>query len=76
MTERSLPSLYGGNKAKLGEILMQSSLPNGQNEPAVIGLRVPSGVFLIQDERRGTFYKSECTSHVPMFRNSDQSVEW
>lgn len=78
MTEFSLPSLYAGNKTKLGELLVASTGEAGQGEvtPTLLAMRFPSGMFVLEDELRGRFYGSECRSHIPLIRNFKHGNEW
>ncbi len=81
MTEYTIPNLYSGNKAKLGEAIFLDT-PTGEDFPPLIFFRGPE-TFLIRDSNDSTddyiFVDGEkVISHTPLYRCSmiSETQEW
>jgi hypothetical protein len=78
MVEFTLPALFTGNRAKLGEVLIHSD-PSGPvtdlNE-VVLGMRMPA--LLVVRGVGGSFVHSPCSlhSHSRVYRKSAYGQEW
>lgn len=72
--EFSLPDLYTGNRSKLGEVMLDATLPS---DPAdllklFVGMRLPS-VFLDKD---GNQYAFGIESHIPNYQTHSHNHQW
>ena len=78
MVEFSLPSIFTGNRTKLGEVLIdaQADLPIDVNK-AVVGLRLPK-VLIVRDPEAGVLNLGGCSldAHAPIFRRPESGPEW
>lgn len=77
MCEFSLPSLYTGNKSKLGEVLVSATSPVDRRDllRSVQALRVPGRFFLRQGQHL-TPAACGLVAHSPLFRHFDRDHEW
>lgn len=74
MVEFSLPSLFLGNRSKLGEVLIQSAEPIGDNVlDLVIGARLPGFAILFNPSHQ---FHCGLTSHVPMYELRPHDHIW
>ncbi|WP_145986961.1 hypothetical protein [Bradyrhizobium vignae] len=67
MVEFSLPTLYTGNRSKLGEVLISSTDYAGESG-SVLGLRLP-GRFLSVKEGDVYMWRSSLTSHSAIYEH-------
>lgn len=78
MVEFSLPSLFTGNRAKLGEVLLMADpVQPEEYDDVFVGMRLPN-VLVLKDSVTGAMIQSDCSlqSHSPSFRHTICSVEW
>jgi hypothetical protein len=79
MVEFSLPALFTGNKAKLGEVLIRAdeTPTSTDNRNFVLAMRLP-GVLLLKDAASGQMQAvaSSLDSHSPMYRARMNDNEW
>ncbi|MDP2214929.1 hypothetical protein [Phenylobacterium sp.] len=78
MVEFSLPSLFTGNRAKLGEVLLQADpVEPNDFEDVFVGLRLPN-LLMLKDPESGAMEQSpsSLTAHSPMYRQTTCGVEW
>lgn len=78
MVEFSLPSLFTGNRAKLGEVLLQADPVEPEElEDVFIGLRLPN-LLMLKDPATGDMEQStsSLTAHSPIYRQTTCGVEW
>lgn len=74
MVEFSLPSLFLGNRSKLGEVLIHSKGELGDNPlDLVIGARVPSFAILFNPPHQFQF---GIASHIPMYELRPHDHIW
>lgn len=78
MVEFSLPSLFTGNRAKLGEVLLTADpVEPEEMDDVFLGLRTPN-LLLLKDSATGAMIQSDCSlqAHSPIFRRTTCGVEW
>jgi hypothetical protein len=77
LAEFSLPSLYTGNRSKLGEVFVDAITPLNPANPTdlILGLRIPQ--FLVMKEVAG-LQGAPCAleSHAPIFMVKDHDHTW
>lgn len=78
ISEFSTPSLYTGNKSKLGEVLVDSSQ---RIDPAtlfasVLAMRAPSLMTRNALGGNADWHRTSLGSHSPLFRRVDAGYEW
>jgi hypothetical protein len=79
VTEYSLPSLYTGNKSKLGEVLVRATTQVDSNAPfaSVIGIRAPSFIALMTSGGDDAQISPLSNfAHSPLMRLSAAEYEW
>lgn len=77
MVEFSLPSLFTGNRSKLGEVLLDAD-PSVVEPPEIVfvGLRVPNLMLVKSPGGDMIQTSSSLESHSPVFRRTSCGVEW
>jgi hypothetical protein len=77
MVEFSLPSLFTGNRSKLGEVLLHAD-PEVVEPPesVFVGLRVPNLMLVKSPAGDMIQTPSSLESHSPVFRRTSCGVEW
>lgn len=78
MVEYSLPSLFTGNRAKLGEVLLMADpVDPSEYEDVFVGLRLPT-LFVVRDAQSQEMVQSGCSlsAHSPLYRRTTCGVEW
>lgn len=75
MVEFSLPSLFTGNRTKLGEMFI-SAVDDGNGVANVIGCRFPGLMIMVDAGGTQTATKLGVTAHVPYFVAKHHGNEW
>lgn len=78
MVEFSLPSLFTGNRAKLGEVLLMADPDKPEDiDDVFLGLRLPN-LLVVKDPATKTMLQTDCSlqSHSALFRRTTCGVEW
>lgn len=77
MVEFTLPALYTGNKAKLGEVLIASDVVNPQTYLDVVhAVRLPTMLLMNDDGTQLKSGESGLNSHAPLYRTVAHDHEW
>ena len=76
-TEFTLPNLFTGNRAKLGEVFIDA-FQYDKTKPlnSVLGMRGPSFMVLPHSPGKIQIVPSSICSHAPFYRVSDHDHEW
>ena len=77
-TEFTLPNLFTGNRAKLGEVFVDAISRYDQTQPlnSFLGMRGPSFMALPISLGQFQVFPSSICSHAPFYRVSDHDHEW
>jgi hypothetical protein len=78
MVEFTLPSLFTGNRAKLGEVLLMADSVNPDDvDDVFLGLRLPN-LLVVKNPQTGEMVQCDCSlqSHSALFRRTNCGVEW
>lgn len=78
ISEFSLPSLYTGNKSKLGEVLIEASKPIDPNAQfdSVLAMRAPSLIVKHSGGLNVGIGRASLASHSPLYRRVQSGHEW
>jgi len=75
MIEYSLPSLYTGNRSKLGEVLLSISAPNMNYNENILAVRIPS-IFLLISSGSVLTYPNKIEAHTAIYQHRYQPHQW
>lgn len=77
MVEFTLPALFTGNKAKLGEVLIASDVIDPKTYLDVVhAVRLPNLLLMNEDGSQLKPGESGLTSHAPLYRTVAHDHEW
>lgn len=76
MVEFSLPSLFTGNRSKLGEVIVAATSAAGAGMQLIRALRLPSLLIVPNSPGGGASYPVSMTSHSPIYITQPHDNQW
>jgi hypothetical protein len=76
MVEFSLPSLFTGNRSKLGEVIVAATSSGGSSMELLRAFRLPSLIVIPNSPGGGASYPVSMTSHSPIYITQPHENQW